>query len=132
MSTPFTVQPRPGAALASGVRPTMDAGGRTVPVGPVPMASGPRAPVAPQPAESPSAVWVPQRGASVPESPDEPDAGMRAGTAAELRRTPVRRASVPPPTAGERHPSLVPFAAYLDDPAVTDLFVNGAAGLFVD
>lgn len=27
---------------------------------------------------------------------------------------------------------LAPFAAYLDDPAVTDLFVNGAAGLFVD
>lgn len=27
---------------------------------------------------------------------------------------------------------LEPFAAYLDDAAVTDLFVNGAAGLFVD
>jgi len=39
---------------------------------------------------------------------------------------------VPAVAAGERHPSLVPFAAYLDDPAVTDLFVNGAAGLFVD
>ncbi len=32
----------------------------------------------------------------------------------------------------ERHPSLAPFAAYLDDPDVTDLFVNGADGLFVD
>lgn len=31
-----------------------------------------------------------------------------------------------------RHPSLAPLAAYLDDPAVTDLFINGAAGLFVD
>ncbi len=27
---------------------------------------------------------------------------------------------------------LTPFAMYLDDPSVTDLFVNGAAGLFVD
>lgn len=27
---------------------------------------------------------------------------------------------------------LAPFAAYLDDPDVTDVFVNGAAGLFVD
>jgi pilus assembly protein CpaF len=32
----------------------------------------------------------------------------------------------------ERHPALHPFAAYLNDPDVTDLFVNGAAGLFVD
>lgn len=31
-----------------------------------------------------------------------------------------------------RHPSLAPLAPYLDDPEVTDLFVNGAAGLFVD
>ena len=45
----------------------------------------------------------------------------------------------PPPTAVSqrrpvvpRHPSLEPFAAYLDDPDVTDLFVNGTAGLFVD
>ena len=30
------------------------------------------------------------------------------------------------------HPALGPLAPYLDDPAVTDLFVNGAAGLFVD
>lgn len=31
-----------------------------------------------------------------------------------------------------RHPSLEGLARYLDDPAVTDLFVNGPAGLFVD
>ena len=31
-----------------------------------------------------------------------------------------------------RHPALAPFGAYLDDPDVTDLFVNGADGLFVD
>lgn len=31
-----------------------------------------------------------------------------------------------------RHPSLAGLEGYLDDPAVTDLFVNGSAGLFVD
>ncbi|WP_214466335.1 TadA family conjugal transfer-associated ATPase [Microbacterium flavescens] len=40
---------------------------------------------------------------------------------------PAVRARVRP-----RHPSLEPLAEYLDDPDVTDLFVNGAAGLFVD
>ncbi|MDW4571528.1 TadA family conjugal transfer-associated ATPase [Microbacterium sp. M3] len=32
----------------------------------------------------------------------------------------------------ERHPVLAPLAAYLDDARVTDLFINGASGLFVD
>ena len=32
----------------------------------------------------------------------------------------------------DRHPVLEPLARYLDDPDVTDLFVNGATGLFVD
>nr|WP_308291841.1 TadA family conjugal transfer-associated ATPase [Microbacterium jejuense] len=45
---------------------------------------------------------------------------------------PPRGAPAAGASAGERHPSLQPFAAYLDDPEVTDLFVNGAAGLFVD
>jgi pilus assembly protein CpaF len=39
--------------------------------------------------------------------------------------------STPRPT-WPRHAALAPFAAYLDDPAVTDLFVNGEAGLFVE
>lgn len=30
------------------------------------------------------------------------------------------------------HPALAPLAAYLSDPDATDLFVNGAAGLFID
>ncbi|MFK4837858.1 TadA family conjugal transfer-associated ATPase [Microbacterium sp. ZW T2_14] len=34
--------------------------------------------------------------------------------------------------AEERHAALAPFATYLDDPDVTDVFVNGPAGLFVD
>jgi pilus assembly protein CpaF len=40
---------------------------------------------------------------------------------------PATRARVRP-----RHPSLESISGYLDDPDVTDLFVNGAAGLFVD
>jgi pilus assembly protein CpaF len=45
----------------------------------------------------------------------------------------------PPPDAGavrrtgaSWHPALEPLAAFLADPEVTDLFVNGADGLFVD
>ncbi|MFG6475107.1 TadA family conjugal transfer-associated ATPase [Microbacterium sp. P06] len=34
--------------------------------------------------------------------------------------------------ASRRPPALESFGRYLDDPDVTDLFVNGAAGLFVD
>jgi len=45
-----------------------------------------------------------------------------------------RRAAVPEPAEpmAARHPALAPLAEFLDDPAVTDLFVNGADGLFVD
>lgn len=34
--------------------------------------------------------------------------------------------------ATDRHPVLEPLAHYLDDPDVTDLFINGDSGLFVD
>ncbi|QAY58790.1 TadA family conjugal transfer-associated ATPase [Microbacterium protaetiae] len=47
----------------------------------------------------------------------------------------VRGAQPVAPVAAEaapRHPVLEPLAEYLDDPDVTDLFVNGADGLFVD
>lgn len=32
----------------------------------------------------------------------------------------------------ERHPVFAPLVPFIDDPAVTDLFVNGDEGLFVD
>ncbi|MET0862140.1 MAG: TadA family conjugal transfer-associated ATPase [Microbacterium sp.] len=35
-------------------------------------------------------------------------------------------------SARQRHPVLEPLLPYLDDPEVTDLFVNGASGLYVD
>lgn len=40
-----------------------------------------------------------------------------------------RRAHIPSAPA---HPALDSFRRYLDDPEVTDLFVNGSSGLFVD
>jgi pilus assembly protein CpaF len=89
-------------------------------------------------------VWTPQRAtaadlAEIAVSRPRPrDAGAAASVAPGAGQpTPDRRAPqvAPPPLEPppvERHPALHPFAAYLDDPDVTDLFVNGAAGLFVD
>jgi len=50
------------------------------------------------------------------------------------RRSTGARAWSPEPSAPprERSAALAPLARYLDDPEVTDLFVNGASGLFVD
>ncbi len=46
---------------------------------------------------------------------------------------PARAAERPAPRAvAPRHPVLEPLAEFLDDPDVTDVFVNGADGLFVD
>src|SRR3954454_17254544 len=42
---------------------------------------------------------------------------------------------VQPPSATSAyraHPALATISAYLDDPLVTDVFANGATGLFVD
>nr|WP_308187557.1 TadA family conjugal transfer-associated ATPase [Microbacterium allomyrinae] len=78
-------------------------------------ATGPRAPKRPGPqgasAQSP---WMP-----APRSPAAADAA--AESARPTRQIPE-----------ERHPVLAPLAAYLDDPEVTDLFINGSAGLFID
>ncbi|WP_396821763.1 TadA family conjugal transfer-associated ATPase [Microbacterium trichothecenolyticum] len=119
MSAPFVVRPRSGAAGAPGAKGRWDAAAR--PVSSAPMGSVATAEVpAPAPACAPAprgagGAWVPRR----------------AGAADVLRGEPVP-VSMPPRAPAERHQVLAPFAAYLDDPEVTDLFVNGAAGLFVD
>ncbi|GAA5203241.1 TadA family conjugal transfer-associated ATPase [Microbacterium jejuense] len=115
MATPFTVAPRPGAAVVRPPGGRMDAG---IPALPEPA-------VEPRPRQEPAPLvggvaWVPRSGAPA----DAEASRAPAGTG--------REHAVPTVEPGERHPSLAPFAAYLDDPAVTDLFVNGAAGLFVD
>ncbi|MFH8249293.1 TadA family conjugal transfer-associated ATPase [Microbacterium sp. B2969] len=51
--------------------------------------------------------------------------------AAPSRADPVEHPSEPLPVR-PHHPVLEPLAPFLDDPDVTDLFVNGADGLFVD
>ncbi len=48
------------------------------------------------------------------------------------RGAPLPRGPVPRARCTDRHPVLEPLARYLDDPDVTDLFVNGSSGLFVD
>lgn len=68
-------------------------------------------------------------GAWVPQRRDSRDAAERPGPVT----TPPERgrpASMPPREAWE--PALLPFATHLADPEVTDVFVNGTAGLFVD
>lgn len=61
----------------------------------------------------------------------EPDAGpgrsAHPGPSTAASPPAGRRQSV-----GVRHPALEPLSRYLDDPEVTDLFVNGSSGLFVD
>ncbi|MFE1644328.1 TadA family conjugal transfer-associated ATPase [Microbacterium sp. P01] len=44
----------------------------------------------------------------------------------EARHRRTRRTAIP------KHPMLAPIAEFLDDDDVTDLFINGSAGLFVD
>ncbi len=61
----------------------------------------------------------------------EPDAGPATsphmGPAIVPSPSVARRRSI-----AVRHPALEPLSRYLDDPEVTDLFVNGSSGLFVD
>lgn len=121
MSAPFVVRPRSRAAGAPAAKDRWDAAARPVSSAPTTLvATAETAPRAAAPARSPAppgagGAWVPRR----------------AGAAEVPRGEPVH-ASRPPRAPAERHPVLAPFTAYLDDPGVTDLFVNGAAGLFVD
>ncbi|WP_308212200.1 TadA family conjugal transfer-associated ATPase [Microbacterium yannicii] len=98
-----------------------------------------------------TAAWVPPRrpetsdvrapGTSEARSADSSMASAAGRQVAEpgsgsafAERSPVRhdRPRLPRRPLEERHPALAPFVTYLADPDVTDLFVNGSAGLFVD
>lgn len=102
MSSPFVVQPRPDAVARTDARE------------PIPLrvrrAAAPPGGI-PLPARLPTA-WLPKQ--RVPD--------------ARPSRTSAPAAGVPAP----RHPVLLPLAPYLEDAGVTDLFINGSAGLFVD
>ncbi|WP_029146390.1 TadA family conjugal transfer-associated ATPase [Microbacterium luticocti] len=59
-----------------------------------------------------------------------PRPGLAVRRPAPAAPPPVPAAEPHPPA--ERPPALAALEPYLDDPAVTDLFVNGGDGLFVD
>lgn len=61
----------------------------------------------------------------------EGTAARDAGGGGTSRSTLVADRPRPRPPV-ERHPAWEPLAPYVDDPDVTDLFVNGETGLFVD
>ena len=79
---------------------------------------------------------APAVGAPAPAKPYVPRRRLhpRGEVAARVAddRGPERAASTAPEAGAARAPALEPFAAFLDDPEVTDLFVNGNGGLFVD
>ena len=104
MSAPFVARPRSGAITPSVGERRADAAAR--PSSAVTVSDGVGA--------ERDGAWMPEH-ASQPARRTAPELPGRSGGGVEAR-----------------HPVLAPFAAYLDDPGVTDLFVNGEAGLFVD
>ncbi|WP_228484750.1 TadA family conjugal transfer-associated ATPase [Microbacterium cremeum] len=117
MSAPFVVRPRDRGAGEPVVRRRTDAAtpAAAAATGPLPAARAAYAP------------WVPAPRAAG-DGPTDP-----AATPAPLAMPNASGASHPGiPPYRERHPVLAPFETYLDDREVTDLFVNGSAGLFVD
>lgn len=55
-----------------------------------------------------------------------------AAAAGEQPAEPAGEPEIAPPARYRHHPALASLSAYLDDPQITDVFVNGASGLFVD
>ena len=58
--------------------------------------------------------------------------GVRVVSDGASARPALAEAVAEAPAAVEHPAPLAPLAAYLDDPAVTDVFVNGSRGLWVD
>lgn len=160
MSAPFVARPRSGVAAAPAMKDRWDAATRSAREGAgaagvtawrpiVTSAAAERAiaerstaeSTAPERADAVPAgwssrrAWVPERGGV---ANDAALAGVHRGgwESPPLRgdgpRDPRDAAPRSRITADDRPAVLAPFAAYLDDPDVTDLFVNGGAGLFVD
>ncbi|MFG6403631.1 TadA family conjugal transfer-associated ATPase [Microbacterium sp. P04] len=80
-----------------------------------------------RPGDAPSSETV----VDVPAAPMEPDDEEGAGFPSLSGAQPGRHLAAAGVELG-RHPALESFGRYLDDPEVTDLFVNGGDGLFVD
>jgi pilus assembly protein CpaF len=127
MRAPFVVRPREGETVArppvgdaASVSWPVAASPSGIPPGAPPDGGGPEAERDDVPAARPGGGFVPApvvRGGS--------DGGVRDVAIAGGRA--LRRRSL-----GGAHAVLAPLAPFLDDPEVTDVFVNGGAGLFVD
>lgn len=67
-------------------------------------------------------------------APDPRGVGVARSEGADVAAAPppVAVTSRPPVVRVPRHPVLAPLVPFLDDPEVTDVFVNGTRGLFVD
>lgn len=138
MSAPFVARPRNGSgARAEALDAATGRSRAAVASTPDPLVATKRVDAAPRPAAAappagaatrtpaPSPAWIPRRAdAASPAERARPPGGDPPAAGSATRSGPA--------APEERHPLLAPFAAYLDDPRVTDLFVNGAAGLFVD
>ena len=122
MPEPFLVQPRRPRAAVAGERVRIRAVGAlddTRHVGPRGAESTGFAPGAASTGFVPRAV----RAAAVD------DGGPTPRDRSPERTEPIERV---PARSWTDHALLQPLRAYLEDPAVTDVFVNGSAGLFVD
>ncbi len=80
---------------------------------------------------------VRRRTEPVATDPDEawrvaPTTPFIADVPAALRPTAPAEAKIDSRSPAPRHPALTPLAPFLDAPGVTDVFVNGGAGMFVD
>jgi pilus assembly protein CpaF len=137
MSSPFVAQPRtpvvrPRLPITEEERslapsPTPREGeGSTVPGRPGALPRWVPTPAVRATREDPSATLSPaaESATEVPRG----EVSIREASRTTGSRAAGSRAEVPPP----RHPLLAPFSALLDDPEVSDLFVNGSAGLFAD
>ena len=116
MPEPFVVQPRAAARAAGGGASERTAGSGAV---------RPRA-VEALPSVERFTVCAP--------GSDDPAPGFShsGAVAADVLTTGRVPAAAPAPRDVPRHPVLEPLEPFLTDPDVTDVFVNGADGLFVD
>jgi pilus assembly protein CpaF len=113
MSEPFVVQPRTGVGGASGA--TLIS---AVPA----MSGGSSSPAVPDPRR----LAQTQRTRAFVPTANETDASATASAPTAQPRRPQAVRHLPD------HPALAPLQPFLVDPSVTDLFINGGDGLWVD
>lgn len=86
----------------------------------------------PRPPDRSPGTGAPRSGAPLGDAPAVADRAPLSRAGAPDTSAGIAPAVLQAPVAAQRPGALEPFAGFLDDSEVTDLFVNGAAGLFVD